>query len=99
MTKLYVGNLPYTVNEQDLKDLFKEFGEINDVRLIKDRETGRSKGFAFVEFADSSQSQAALKLDGEELNGRRLKVNIARDKASGSSGDGRRGSSEGRGGW
>jgi len=101
MTKIYVGNLSYDVNEQDLEELFKEFGEISSVRLIKDRETGRSKGFAFVEFANSSQSQAALKLDGEDMKGRRIKVNIARDKDSaGSSGDrGRRGSSGGQGGW
>ena len=94
MTKLYVGNLSYEVNEQDLEDLFKEFGDTNSVRLIKDRETGRSKGFAFVEFANDSQAQAALKLDGDEFKGRRLKVNVARDKAPGSSGDhGKRGSS------
>ena len=100
MTNLYVGNLSYDVSEQDLEGLFKEFGEISSVRLIKDRETGRSKGFAFVEFSNSSEVQAALKLDGEEFKGRRIKVNIARDKASGSSGDrGRRGSSGGQGGW
>ena len=100
MTKLYVGNLSYDASEQDLEELFNEFGNVNSVRLIKDYETGRSKGFAFVEFSDSSQAQAALKLDGEEFKDRRLKVNVARDKAAGSSGDrGRRGSSSGRGGW
>ena len=101
MTKLYVGNLSFDVNEQDLEDLFKEFGDISSVRLIKDRETGRSKGFAFVEFASDSPAQAALKLNGEEFQGRRLKVNVARDKASGASGDRRKRDSGdwGNGNW
>ena len=99
MTKLYVGNLSYDANEQDLEDLFKEFGNINSVRLIKDYETGRSKGFAFVEFADDSAAQAALKLDGTELKDRRLKVNVARDKASGDRGRGGSSGDRGRRSW
>jgi cold-inducible RNA-binding protein len=87
MTKIYVGNLSYETNENDLETLFNEFGDINSVKLIKDFETGRSKGFAFIEFANAAQAQAALKLDGEEFKGRRIKVNIAREKSSGSSGD------------
>jgi RNA recognition motif-containing protein len=87
MTEIYVGNLSYDTVEQDLEDLFKKFGDVRGVKLIKDRDTGRSKGFAFVDFANSSQAQAAVKLDGEEFKGRRIKVNMAREKSSGSSGD------------
>ena len=93
MAEIYVGNFPYDTVEQDLEDLFKKFGDISSVKLIKDRETGRSKGFAFIDFANSSQAQAALKLDGDEFKGRPIKVNMAREKSSGSSGDrGRRNS-------
>ncbi len=93
MTEIYVGNLSYETNEQDLEDLFKKFGDISSVKLIKDRETGRSKGFAFIDFANPAQAQAAVKLDGEEVKGRTIKVNMAREKSSGSSGDrGRRSS-------
>ena len=99
MTKLYVGNLSYDANEQDLEDLFKEFGDITSVRLIKDRETGRSKGFAFVEFANDSAAQAALKLDGKELKDRQLKVNVARDKDSGDRGRGGSSGDRGRRSW
>ena len=87
MTEIYVGNFPYDTVEQDLEDLFKKFGDINSVKLIKDRETGRSKGFAFVDFANALQAQAAVKLDGEQFKDRTIKVNIARGKSSGSSGE------------
>ena len=87
MNKIYVGNLSYNVNEQDLEDLFGEFGKNLQIKLIKDLETGRSKGFAFIEFEDASNAQAALKLDGKDFQDRRLKVNLAKDKPSRSSGD------------
>jgi len=89
MTEIYVGNLSFDVVEQDLEDLFKKFGDISGVKLIKDRETGRSKGFAFIEFANSSQAEAAVKIDGEDFKGRRIKVNIARGKSSGGSSENR----------
>ena len=87
MPQIYIGNVSFEANEQDLEGLFKEFGDINSVKLIKDRETGRSKGFAFIDFANPAQAQAAVKLDGEEVKGRTIKVNMAREKSSGSSGD------------
>lgn len=78
--KLYVGNLSYSVDESQLKDLFASYGEINEVTLIKDRDTGRSKGFAFVTFAASEAAEKALEQDGKELDGRPLKVNAAQEK-------------------
>ena len=87
VNKIYVGNLSYDVSEQDLESLFTEFGKELQVKLIKDFETGRSKGFAFIEFDNASNAQSALKTDGKEFQGRRLKVNLARDKPARSSGD------------
>jgi len=87
VNKIYVGNLSYDVSEQDLESLFGEFGKNLQIKLIKDLETGRSKGFAFIEFENDSEAQSALSMDGKEFQGRRLKVNIARDKPSRSSGD------------
>ena len=87
MNKIYVGNLSYDVSEQDLESLFSEFGKNLQIKLVKDFETGRSKGFAFIEFENASEAQSALSMDGKEFQDRRLKVNIARDKPSRSSGD------------
>ena len=87
MNKIYVGNLSYDVSEQGLESLFSEFGKNLQIKLIKDLETGRSKGFAFIEFENASNAQAAIKFDGKEFQGRPLKVNLARDKPSRSSGD------------
>lgn len=77
--KLYVGNLSYGSTEDDLRDLFGQFGEVASVAVIKDRETGRSKGFGFVEFGTDEEGKAAISaLDGKEVDGRALKVNEAR---------------------
>ena len=74
--KVYVGNLAYSVGEKDLEDLFAQHGKVESVKVIMDRDTGRSKGFAFVEFANSEDAQTAMKaLDGTDLQGRALKVN------------------------
>lgn len=86
MNKIYVGNLSYDVNEQDLESLFTEFGKNLQIKLVKDFETGRSKGFAFIEFENASNAQAALKMDGKEFKDRPLKVSMAQDKRSQSSG-------------
>lgn len=86
MKKVYVGNLPYNVSEQDLEGLFSEYGNIVSATVIKDFETGRSKGFGFVEFDNQTSAQSALKLDGQDFQGRRMKVNIARDKREGGGG-------------
>ena len=91
MNKLYVGNLPFSTSEDALSTLFSQYGEITSVNLIKDRETGRPRGFGFVEFADQSHAEAALALNGYELEGRALKVNIAQARRSGGAGGGRGG--------
>ena len=79
--KLYVGNLAYTTTEDDLRTLFAQAGTIASVALIKDRDTGRSKGFGFVEMADGSATNAAITaLNGKELDGRTLRVNMAMDR-------------------
>ena len=87
--RLYVGNLSYGTTEDDLRDLFSEFGEVASVAVIKDRETGRSKGFGFVEFSsDDEGSQAVEGTDGKEYQGRALKVNEARPREGGGGGGG-----------
>jgi RNA recognition motif-containing protein len=92
--KLFVGNLAYTTTEDDLKALFAQAGGVKSVALIKDRETGRSKGFAFVEFETQVDAEKAISLlDGKEFQGRALKVNLARpreDKPRGGGGYGDR---------
>ena len=77
--KLYVGNLPYTVNSDELRKLFSEYGEIVDAIVIVDRATGRSKGFGFVEFATDEMADAAIKaMQDKEIEGRKMVVNVAR---------------------
>ena len=79
MTNLYVGNLPWTTTETELNDLFSQHGEVNSTNIIQDRETGRSRGFGFVEM-DQGADEAVQNLDGHDLNGRNIKVNIAKPK-------------------
>ncbi|MGJ3495636.1 RNA recognition motif-containing protein (plasmid) [Piscirickettsia salmonis] len=78
MKKLYVGNLTYSVEDRDLVEMFSKYGEVISAKVITDRDTGRSKGFAFVEFETQEQAQAALELDGQDSGGRNLKVNMAK---------------------
>lgn len=92
MKKLYVGNLPYSVTEESLKALFSQFGPVESVVLIKDRETGRLKGFGFVEFEVQADAEKALELNGKDFEGRALKVNMAKPRESGGSGGRRRSS-------
>lgn len=88
-TKLYVGNLSYGTTEEDLRALFTQAGSVATVDLIKDRDTGRSKGFAFVQMSTQSEAEEAIKLfNGYELDGRALKVNAARPKEERSFGGG-----------
>jgi RNA recognition motif-containing protein len=88
---IYVGNMSYNVTEEDLKQAFKPFGEVESVRIIRDMYSGRSKGFGFVEMSGKSEAQSAIEsLNGKELMGRTVKVNEARPRS-----EGRRG---GRGG-
>lgn len=80
--KLYVGNLSYQLREEELQDAFGQFGEVLSVRIITERDSGRSKGFGFVEFAQKADAQNAIdSLDGQDLAGRPLVVNEARPKA------------------
>jgi RNA recognition motif-containing protein len=78
---IYVGNLSYKVSDQELMEVFEEFGEVISAKIIKDRETGRSKGFGFVEMENDNDAQSAIaELDGTDMDGRTLKVNKARPK-------------------
>jgi len=91
--KMYVGNLSYSTNEDELRRIFEEHGTVVSAQVIMDRETGRSKGFAFVEMSSDQEAQAAISaLDGKEMGGRVLKVNEARpreDRGGGGGGGGR----------
>ena len=79
--KLFVGNISWGLDWQELKDIFGEFGEVTYSKVIKDRETNRSKGFGFVEFASVEDAVAAKDaMDGKEVDGRDLKVDFAQDK-------------------
>jgi len=81
MTNIYVGNLSYRMSDDDLRNAFSPFGEVSSARIIMDRDTGRSKGFGFVEMPDDNQAQEAIsKLDGSDLEGRTVKVNVARPR-------------------
>ena len=81
--KLYVGNLGFDVSDNELRELFGSFGSVDSAQVITDRDTGRSKGFGFVEMSSSGEAQAAITaLDGKDHQGRALKVNEARPKES-----------------
>ncbi|MCE5230130.1 RNA-binding protein [bacterium] len=94
MMKLYVGNLSYSTTEDELKELFGQYGELRSVAVITDRETGRGKGFGFVDFSSDEAAKAAIAAcDGKEVGGRNLKVNEARpqERSGGGFGGGNRG--------
>lgn len=108
--KLYVGNLSFNTSEGELRDLFAQHGEVTSASLVMDRETGRPRGFGFVEMPDNGQAQAAINaLNGKNFNGRDLTVNEARPKTGGGGGGGGGfgggrgggggGGGRGRGGW
>lgn len=80
--KLYVGNFPWSTTEGELEELFSQYGELKSVKVIMDKETGRSRGFAFIEFADAAAAQDAMESEnGRDMGGRELKVREAVDKA------------------
>src|SRR6516225_7628899 len=90
--KLYVGNLAYGVDSSDLQRMFEPHGTVQSAQVIMDRDTGRSKGFGFVEMGSDEEAQAAIAaLNGQEVDGRRLTVNEARPKEGGGGGGGRGG--------
>ena len=92
-TKIYVGNLPFSTTSQDLESIFGEFGTVESANLIADRETGRSRGFGFVEMSNKEEGDAAIaSMNGKELDGRALTVNEAKPRED-------RGGSGGRGGY
>jgi len=81
MKKIYVGNLSYGVTKDELKKMFSEYGSVSDAILIEDRDTGRSKGFGFVEMENLSEADKAIKeLDGKSVQGRNIRVNEAQPK-------------------
>ena len=83
MFNIYVGNLSFEATEDEIRGLFEEHGEVLKVNLVTDRDTGRPRGFGFVEMADANQGQAAIEqLNGRELGGRSLKVNEAKERAA-----------------
>ena len=97
--KLYVGNLAYAVTDSQLKELFAAHGAVQSAQVIMDRDTGRSKGFGFVEMSDAAEAEAAINaLNGIERDGRAMTVNEARPKAEGGGGGGGRGRSDYGGG-
>jgi RNA recognition motif-containing protein len=78
---IYVGNLDFNLNEDELQQIFAEYGEVVSVKIVKDRETGRAKGFGFVEMADDSDAKTAIEeLEGAEVKGRNIRVNEARPR-------------------
>jgi len=98
--KLFVGNLPFTVTEDRVRELFQEFGEIQSVTIPTDRETGKSRGFAFVEMANDDDAEKAIAgVNGKREGGRALNVNEARPKESGGGGHRGGGGGGGRGGY
>ncbi len=91
MAKIYVGNLPFSATDADLRTLFGQHGTVESVSLPTDRDTGRPRGFAFVEMSQADASRAIQALNGHELGGRQLRVNEAQDKPRGGGGGGHRG--------
>ena len=82
--KVYVGNLPWSVTDVDLTNLFKPFGSVDSAQVVTDRESGRSRGFGFVEMAAQHAAEAIAKLNGREVDSRALRVNEAQSKANAS---------------
>src|SRR5947209_20572163 len=98
--KLYVGNLSYSVSDSELEQMFAAHGTVVSAQVIMDRDTGRSKGFGFVEMQSDQEAQAAIQaLNGKESGGRALTVNEARPKTEGGRGGGGGGGGGGRGGY
>jgi RNA recognition motif-containing protein len=88
MSKIYVGNLPFSADEQGVRALFSQHGTVESVALISDRETGQPRGFGFVEMPRADAARAIQNLNGQDMGGRALKVNEAQDKPRGGGGGG-----------
>ena len=87
--KLYVGNLPYSISDDQLSDMFARFGTPDSARVVTDRDTGQSKGFGFVEYSNDETARQAMTLNGTDFGGRALKVNEARPQNDGGGRGGR----------
>jgi RNA recognition motif-containing protein len=97
--RLFVGNLSYNTTEMDLRDLFAQIGTVADAKIVMDRETGRPRGFAFVEMSSDQEAQQAIEqLNGRELDGRAMNVNEAQERGAGGGRGGGGGGGGGRGG-
>lgn len=97
--KLFVGGLSWDTTEDGLRTAFETYGELSEVKIITDRDTGRSRGFGFISFQEDSDAMAAIdEMDGKEVDGRRITVNEARERRGGSDRGGRRGGGGGGGG-
>lgn len=96
MKNIYVGNIPYTMREEQLADLFRQYGDVKTAKVVIDKASGRSKGFGFVEMDDSAATEAINALNGSEVDGRALRVSEARPREEGMGGGGGGG---GRGGF
>lgn len=95
--RLYVGNLSYSVTSDQLQELFEQYGQVRSAQVLSDRETGRSRGFGFVEMDVDSEAESAIEsLDGQEFGGRRLTVNEAKPRTPGGGGGGYGGGGGGR---
>ena len=88
MSKIYVGNLPFSADEGAVRTLFSQHGTVDSVSLIMDRDTGRPRGFGFVEMPRADADRAIQSLNGQDMNGRALKINEAQDKPRSSGGSG-----------
>jgi RNA recognition motif-containing protein len=97
MAKIYVGNLPFTASEADVRALFSQHGTVESVSLPTDRDTGRPRGFGFVEMNQADAARAIQSLNGQDMGGRPLRVNEAQDKPRGGGGGGRPGGGGGGG--
>lgn len=89
--RIYVGNLPFSATEDELREKFAEFGEVQSVNLINDRHTGQPRGFGFVEMEDDAADRAISALDSTDFGGRTLRVSVARERSGGPRGGGDRG--------
>jgi cold-inducible RNA-binding protein len=98
VTNIFVGNLSYQTTEEDLRTAFTAYGAVERVSIVTDRDTGQSRGFAFVEMTERREAEAAIAgLNGADMNGRAMNVNEARPKTGGGGGGSRGGSGRGRG--
>ena len=88
MKRIYLGNLAWSTSEDELRDFFGEFGSVTSVSVITDRDTGRSRGFAFVEMEDADATRAIQEANGKELGGRSLRIDEAQERQRGSGGGG-----------